>query len=99
MKPRLTLALLALALLAPGVCAQEYPRLKPGLWELNRLSDRPNDKGMRTTACLDESVQKEMWDIGVGAMKGMCSKSDFHISGSRGTGEFVCNMGGSQMRS
>ena len=99
MKPFAALGLFALALASSGALAQEYPRLKAGLWELNRLSDRANDKGMRTTVCLDESVQKEMWDMGVGAMKGMCSKSDFHISGSHGSGEFVCNMAGSQMHS
>jgi hypothetical protein len=87
------------ALIAASAAAQEYPRLKPGLWELNRVSDRPNDKGMRISMCLDQSVQKEMWDMGVGAMKGMCSKSDFHISGGKGTGEFICNMGGSTMHS
>ena len=87
------------ALGAAAASAQDYPRLKAGLWELNRLSDRPNDKGMRMSMCLDQSVQKEMWDMGVGAMKGMCSKSDFRISGGKGTGEFVCNMGGSTMHS
>jgi hypothetical protein len=30
-------------------------------------------------------------------MNGMCSKHDFKLSGNRGTGDFVCNMGGSTM--
>jgi len=99
MKTLVPLALFAAALASAGAAAQEYPKLKPGLWELNRMSDRPNDKGMQTTVCLDESVQKEMWDMGVGAMRGMCSKTDFHMSGGRGTGEAICNFGGSTMHS
>jgi hypothetical protein len=97
--PVLSVLLACAALVPCAVLAQDYPKLKPGLWELNRLSDRPNDKGMRTSICLDESLQKDMWEMGVGAMKGMCSKSDFRISGGKGSGEFVCNMGGSTMRS
>ena len=93
------LVVLCTALLPLTAAAQEYPRLKAGLWEITRMSDRPQDKGMHMTICLDESVQKEMWDMGVGAMKGMCSKSDFHISGGKGSGEFVCNLGGTTMHS
>jgi hypothetical protein len=37
--------------------------------------------------------------MGLGAMKGMCSKTDFQISGGKGSGEFVCNIGGSSMHS
>ena len=37
--------------------------------------------------------------MGLGAMKGMCSKTDFRISGGKGSGEFICNMGGSTMHS
>jgi hypothetical protein len=91
------MALLACALPA---AAQDYPKLKPGLWEMERSSDRattshPN----RMTMCLDESVQKDMFDMGAGAMKGMCSKHDFRMSGNRGTGEFVCDIAGSRMHS
>ena len=86
-------------LAAASAAAEEYPRLKPGLWELNTSSDRPNDKGARITLCLDPSEQKDKWDMRVGAMKGKCSKSEFHISGGKGTGDAICNMGGSTMHS
>ena len=94
------LVVLCAALLPLTAAAQEYPRLKPGLWEMNRTSERTNPTaGMRMTICLDETVQKEMWEMGAGAMKGMCSKTAFSLSGGKGSGEFVCNMGGSTMRS
>ena len=88
------------ALLPLAAAAQEYPKLKPGLWELTRSSDRPTPPGgMRMTICMDEPLQREMWDMGVGAMKGMCSKTDFHLSGGKGNADFVCNMGGTTMHS
>ena len=96
---------LALAFAAAGlaastpVAAQDFPKLKPGLWELVRKSDRAEDKGQRTTICMDEPMQREMWTMGMGAMRGMCSKSDVRLSGGRGTADFVCSMGGSTMRS
>ncbi|MGE5168923.1 MAG: DUF3617 domain-containing protein [Rudaea sp.] len=97
------LALLAL-LAFPALAAQDFPKLKPGLWEMEQSSDRTGPPGgpgqaHRTLMCLDAGVQREMFDMGVGAMKGMCSKHDFRFSGNRGTGEFVCDMGGSKMHS
>jgi hypothetical protein len=94
-----SLAVALCALLAPLAAAQEYPKLRPGLWELKRSSDRPQDRGQSTTICMDESLQRDMYDMGLGAMKGMCSKHDFKVSGSHGTGEFVCTMNGSTMHS
>jgi hypothetical protein len=99
------LAFCALAL-AQVAAAQNYPKLKPGLWEMTRTTDHPPGapgaaapRSTTTTLCLDESVQKEMLDMGTGAMKGMCSKHDFRFAGGRGTGDFVCDMGGSTMHS
>jgi hypothetical protein len=93
------LALVFCALLLPLAAAQDYPKLRPGLWELKRMSDRPQDRGQTTTICMDETIQKDMYEMGLGAMKGMCSKHDFKVTGSRGVGEFVCNMNGSTMHS
>jgi hypothetical protein len=95
---RPSLALLLAAFVLPAA-AQDYPKLKPGLWEMERASDRPGGPPNRATMCLDNSVEKEMFDMGAGAMKGMCSKHDFKLSGNRGTGDFVCDMGGSTMHS
>ena len=90
---------LLLALLPAPALAEDYPKLKPGLWEMERASERPQGAPNRMTMCLDESVQKEMFDIGAGAMKGMCSKHDFKLTGNRGTADFVCDIAGSRMHS
>jgi hypothetical protein len=97
--PRPALFLLALALFAASALAQDFPKLKPGLWEMERTAERGAQHPNRMTMCLDDTVQKEMFDMGAGAMKGMCSKHEFRMSGSRGTGDFVCDFGGSRMHS
>lgn len=106
--PRTLYALAFCALGLPQVvAAQDYPKLKPGLWAMTRTTDHPPGapgtavppRSTITTLCLDESVQKEMLDMGIGAMKGMCSKHDFRFAGGRGSGDFVCDMGGSTMHS
>jgi hypothetical protein len=100
--PRSLLALAAFVALP--AFAQDFPRLKPGLWEMERSSDRERAgpapaQPSRMTMCLDETVQRDLFDMGAGAMKGMCSKHDFTISGSHGSGDFVCDIGGSTMHS
>jgi hypothetical protein len=90
---------LLLAGFAVSALAQDYPKLKPGLWEMERSAERPGTAGNRTMMCLDDSVQKEMFEMGAGAMAGMCSRHDLVRSGNRMTGDFVCDMGGSRMHS
>jgi hypothetical protein len=101
-------ALLAAALLLAGLCApaaaqdsiaQDFPKLRPGLWQMDRASERAAGAPNTMTVCLDDSVQKEILGMGVGAMQGMCSKHDFSFSGGRGTGDFICDFGGSKMHS
>ncbi len=94
-----SLLVLALLVVGAGVHAQEFPKLKAGLWEMERSSDRPTQQPNRMTMCLDDSVQKQMFEMGLGAMKGMCSKHDFSFSGNRGQGDFVCDIAGSRMHS
>ena len=94
-----TCIVLLLGGLALPAAAQDYPKLKPGLWEMERSSDRPAQQPNKMTMCLDDSVQKEMFDMGAGAMQGMCSRHEFKLSGNRGTGDFVCDLGGSRMHS
>jgi hypothetical protein len=98
MQPRALLVLAGLMLPVAGL-AQDFPTLKPGLWELTRQSSRPQDAAQRITICVDATVQRQMYDVGTGAMRGMCSKHEFHIRGSRGVGEFVCNLGQSTVHS
>jgi Protein of unknown function (DUF3617) len=90
---------LLVACSASPVLAQNFPRLQSGLWEMERASDRATNQPNKMTMCLDDTVQKQMFDMGAGAMAGMCSKHDFTFSGNRGTGDFVCNIAGSRMHS
>ena len=91
-------ALLLAAAVAPAHAA-DYPKLKAGLWEMERGGTTATPAPNRMTMCLDDSVQKEMFDMGAGAMQGMCSKHDFKLSASGGTGDFICDIGGSRMHS
>ena len=98
-RPGRACAVLTIALLVAPALAQDYPKLKPGLWEMERTAERGAQHPNRMTMCLDDTVQKEMFDMGAGAMKGMCSKHEFRMTGNRGTGDFVCDFGGSRMHS
>jgi len=101
MKVLLSLSVAA-ALLAGPAYGQDFPKLKPGLWQIERTqTDPPAPKGLntRTEFCTDEALQKEMINMGQGIMKGMCTKHEFKITGSRGAGESVCDMGGTKMTS
>ena len=97
--PRPAFVALALAMATWPALAQDFPKLKPGLWEMERTAERGAQHPSRMTMCLDDTVQKEMFDMGAGAMKGMCSKHEFKMSGNRGTGDFICDFGGSRMHS
>ena len=93
-----TLALLAAVVTWP-VAAQDYPKLKPGLWEMERSAGSGAPQLNKMTMCLDATVQKQMFEMGAGTMQGMCSKHEFKMSGNRGTGDFICDFGGSRMHS
>jgi hypothetical protein len=95
---RIAIAVLVAGVMIPAL-AQDYPKLKAGLWEMERAATSAANQPNRMTMCLDDSVQKEMFDMGSGAMQGMCSKHDFKLSGNRGTGDFVCDIAGSRMHS
>ena len=98
MRLPLVVAALLVATCLPAA-AQEFPKLKPGLWEMSSASLRQPTQATRTTVCLDNSIQQEMIKMSSGMMAGMCSKSDFKGSGNTFTGDAVCNLGGSTMKS
>ena len=97
---RIPVLVATVALLAPlCAAAQEYPKLRPGLWEMTNTINRRPGETMKSTICLDASVQQDMIRMSAGMMAGMCSKSEMKASGNKYAGEAVCNIGGSTMKS
>jgi len=96
---RTTLALLLLAA-ATAAGAEDFPKLKAGLWETTTASARGDGKAPQsTTLCLDDSVQQEMYRMSMGMMSGMCSKHEVKVRGGSVTSEAVCDLGGTKMQS
>ena len=97
---RLLLALAAAsAAPAHAVSLDDYPRLKPGLWEVSsRTSEQPKDSPpARSSMCLDDATAREMYRFSQGMMEGMCSKFDVKHTGNRYVSEAVCKLGDSRM--
>jgi hypothetical protein len=87
------LAIACFGLVAAGALAAEPPILKSGLWELSRSTDQQPEIKRLTTMCLDESVQAEMREFGLGVAKELCTKSDRRIEGNRLIIDAVCKLG------
>jgi len=92
--------LLFIALSPIVVHAQNFPKLKSGLWEMTTTNTRNKDRPpLKSSICLDASLQQEMIRMSTGMMQGMCSKFDTKYVGNKFTGEATCNLGASTMRS
>ena len=83
----------SIALFTCLASAAEPPVLKSGLWEVVRSTSQEPGQTRITTMCLDDSVQAEMRDFGMGMAKTMCSKNDRSFDGTRMTINSVCQMG------
>ncbi len=93
-------ALVALALVASAsAAAQDYPKLRPGLWEVSSRAStqKKDDPPMRTTMCIDDATARTMYRFSQGMMDDMCSKFDVKHSGNRYVSEAVCKLGDSRM--
>ena len=90
---------LAIAVAIPAA-AQDYPKLKPGQWEITTTTTRSGTPApSKFTVCTDEAVQKQMMDMGKGMGRDMCSKFDFRRDGGKFVGDSVCQMGPTTMTS
>jgi len=97
MPPRL-FAALTLAALAAAANAQEFPKLKPGLWNSTTTTvGRAKQEQRPSMLCLDESVQQDMYRMSMGMMFGLCSKHDVKIAGNKITIDAVCDLGVTKM--
>lgn len=95
---RLTAVVFLAAATAAG--AQDFPKLKPGLWQMTTTSAKRDGPAPRPTSmCLDDSVQQAMYTMSTGMMMGMCSKHDIKVAGSKVTADAICDLGGTRMES
>jgi hypothetical protein len=95
---RLTTVVFLAAATAAG--AQDFPKLKPGLWQMTTTSAKRDGPAPRPTSmCLDDSVQQAMYTMSTGMMTGMCSKHDIKVAGGKVTANAICDLGGTRMES
>jgi hypothetical protein len=95
--PTVGAALLAAASVA---AADEFPRLKAGLWQLNMTNGKADGRPPRvSTMCLDDSVQREMYRMSTGMAAGMCAKHELKVTGNRVTTIANCDLGVTRMQS
>jgi hypothetical protein len=90
----LTLGSFAVAAAATG--AQEFPKLKPGLWSQSTTTTaagRPKQPPQVSTLCLDESTQQYIYRMSMGMAAGLCSKHDLKVANNKVTIEAVCDLG------
>jgi hypothetical protein len=96
------IAILAASIAASGIAgialAADPPVLKAGLWEVWRVTAQQPDKKHLTTMCLDDSVQAEMREFGMGIAKEMCSQNDRRTEGNRMIITATCNLGPTTMK-
>jgi len=87
------LATACFGLYGASAFAADLPVLKSGLWELSRSTGAQPETKRLTTMCLDESVQAQMREFGLGVAKELCSKSDRRVEGNRLIIDAVCKLG------
>lgn len=86
----------AFILLSVNICtAQEFPKRKPGLWEVTVASE---NRQHSTRQCIDEATDAELQQMGT-QMGQMCTKQEAHREGDTWLSEAECNMAGSRIHS
>ena len=84
---------IALGSVASAV-AQEFPKLKPGLWsQTTTTAGRAKAQPQASTLCLDDSTQQYVYRMSMGMMAGLCSKHDLKVAGNKVTIDAVCDLG------
>ena len=102
MRPSLSALVIAGLAAAAGsvdVGAAEPPVLKSGMWEVTTINAQvPPDRRPVTTMCLDESVQAQMREFGMGQAKDICTQNERSVEGNRMTMSATCKDGQSTMK-
>ena len=96
--PRLLATTVALSCAAVAG-AQDFPKLKPGLWsQTTTTTGRTKSQPQASTLCLDDSTQQYVYRMSMGMMAGLCSKHDLKVAGNKVTIDAVCDLGVTKMR-
>jgi hypothetical protein len=91
---RLFILALSLAFAAATSSAQEFPKLKSGLWSQTTTTvGRPKARPQASTLCLDDSTQQYVYRMSMGMMAGLCSKHDLKVTGNKVTIDAICDLG------
>ena len=91
-------AAIACIAFAGAALAQDYPKLKPGHWELTITASKANNAPpQKSTMCVDDAIQREMVSMGAGMSREMCTKNEFKRDGARFVGNAECKMGESRI--
>ena len=94
MRSVLALPLVTALSFAASTVAQDFPKLKPGLWsQLTTTVGRPKAQPQASTLCLDDSTQQYVYRMSLGMMAGLCSKHDLKVAGNKVTIDAVCDLG------
>ncbi len=78
--------------MAPAVWGQDFPRRKPGLWEINTSSRQAAQGSTRVQMCIDENTNDLVQQQGL-ATKDGCSRHDMKRNGSEIVVDSVCRLG------
>ena len=84
-----------------GACQRSLPSPRcssPACGKWRATSSQQPDRKSVTTMCLDESVQAQMREFGMGATKEMCSQSDRNFDGNKMTMTATCKLGQTTMK-
>ena len=80
-----------------GALAVDLPKRKPGLWEvtLRMASGQMPPQPMKF--CTDAATDAELYQLGMNATQGMCSRKDIQRNGNVVTLDSECRMGEMKM--
>jgi Protein of unknown function (DUF3617) len=84
-----------------GICSAagtaDFPKRKPGLWQLTMISPNPKHPARVEKICLDAETDALLYKFGEGAGHSICSKLDIRNSGGTVVVDSVCKLGESTM--
>lgn len=79
--------------------ASDYPKRKPGLWEVTRTSANAKYPPQVQEICLDAATDALLYKVAEGAGRSTCSKLEVQRSGDKVIVDSICTLGKTQLTS